>query len=31
MAIIALDPDLRLKHKKKRQQAQRVPKRSFQH
>ena len=29
MAIMALDPDLRLKHKKKRKLAQRVPKRSF--
>ena len=29
MAIMALDPVLRLKHKKKRKHAQRVPKRSF--
>ena len=29
MAIMALDPDLRLNHKKKRKQAQRIPKRSF--
>ena len=29
MAIMALDPDLRLKHKKKRKQAKRVTKRSF--
>ena len=29
MAIMALDPDLRLKHKKKGKLAQRVPKRRF--